>query len=46
MRISLLQISLLRIFKAFQKYLANAIFGLFEFFLEPKVAFGKDPLYI
>ena len=30
---------------ALAKYLANAKFSLCYFFPEPKVAFGKDPLY-
>ena len=29
-----------------QKYLANANFGWCEFFPEPKIALGKDLLYI
>jgi hypothetical protein len=31
---------------ALAKYLANANFGLYEFFPEPKVALGKEPLYL
>ena len=45
LQISLLQISLLQFFKTFQIYLANAKFGQCNFFPEPKVALGNDPLY-
>ena len=31
---------------AFGKYLANVKFGYCDFFPEPKIALGKDPLYL
>ena len=39
-------ISLVQFFWLFLPNLANANFGLCEFFLGPKVALGKNPLYI
>ena len=35
-----------KISRQFLKYLANAKFGQCDFFPEPKVALGKDPLYL
>ena len=35
-----------KISRQFLKYLANAKFGQCDFFPEPKVALGKDPLYV